>query len=97
MLNRDIIEKEILSLEQHDTTYATCERLAPLYIVRANLTGQQQKQRKMLSVEADSEFLQAINGKDSVKVWTVIDDLMDTLKAVYPQVYKSTIKNINEI
>ena len=63
-----------------------------LYTVRDHITGQQIAQPTPLSVDTSSEFLQAVNGKDSVAAWDIINDLMDTLKAVNPKVY-ATILN----
>ena len=97
MLNIEEINKTILDLEQHDTTYAVCEKLSWLYIVRDHLTNQQQKQPVPLSVSGDSEFLQAVDGKESTAAWLVIDDLMDTLKIVNPRVYESVLRKIREL
>lgn len=94
MINPDELDKEILMLEKKDTTYANCERLAWLYIVRDHVTGQQQAQPTPLSVDPDSEFLQAVDGKNSVAVFAVIDDLMDTLKSVNPKVYATIMNKI---
>lgn len=37
MVSIETIEEEILDLEKRDTSYAVCERLAWLYIVRDHL------------------------------------------------------------
>ena len=37
MISIDEVNKTILELEQHDTTYATCEKLALLYIVKDHI------------------------------------------------------------
>lgn len=98
MINPDELDKTILELEtRHDTTYSTCERLAWLYIVRDHITGQQTAQPVPLTVDSSSEFLQAVDGKDSVAVFAVMDDLMDTLKVTAPRVYESTMRRISEI
>lgn len=97
MISKEEIDRTILELEQKDTTFATCERLAWLYIVRDHITGQQTAQPAPLSVNPDSEFLQAVDSKDSVMVFGVIDDLMDTLQATAPRVYYSVIQKIKEI
>lgn len=94
MINPDELDKEILMLEKKDTTYANCERLAWLYIVRDHVTGQQQAQPTPLDISGDSEFLQAVDGKNSVAVFAVIDDLMDTLKSVNPKVYATILNKI---
>lgn len=98
MISKDKLDKEILELEtRHDTTYATCERLAWLYIVRDHITGQQAAQPTPLAVDPSSAFLQVVDGKDSVAVFAVMDDLMDTLSVVAPRVYASVLGKIKRI
>ena len=45
----------------------------------------------------DSDFMRAISGKDSEKVWPVIDELMDTLALVNRRVYDSVLRKIENI
>jgi hypothetical protein len=99
MLNLDEINKEILELEKHDTTYAVCERLAWLLIVRDYLTDKSTAvaQAEPLSVEDKSEFLKAVNGKESSCVWEIVDELMETLKVVNPRVYQNVLSKIEKI
>lgn len=97
MINPDELDKEILMLEKKDTTYANCERLAWLYIVRDHVTGQQQAQPTPLNISGDSEFLQAVDGKDSVAVWAIMDDLMDTIKVTAPKVYDRILRRVKEL
>ena len=97
MVDPETINREILDLEQRDTTFAACERLAWLYIVRDHITGQQQKQSLPLTTDGDSEFLQAVDGKDSVAVWAIMDDLMDTLRVTAPRAYDHIMRKVREI
>ena len=98
MISKETLDKEILDLETNrDTTYVTCERLAWLYIVRDHITGQQQVQPTPLDISGDSEFLQAVDGKNSVAVWSIMDDLMDTLRVTAPRVYSNILRKIKEI
>lgn len=98
MISRDELDKTILELEtRHDTTYSTCERLAWLYIVRDHITGQQTAQPTPLSVDPSSEFLQAVDGKDSVAVFAIMDDLMDTIRATAPRAYASIMRRVREL
>lgn len=94
MISKDELDKTILELEMRDTTFANCSKLADLYIVRDHITSQTQKQSVPLETSGDSEFLQAVDGKDSVAVWNIMDDLMDTLQTVAPRVYTSIIERI---
>lgn len=97
MINPDKVNEEILMLERKDTTYATCERLAWLYIVRDHITTQQAHQPTPLDISGDSEFLQAVDGKDSVAVWDIMDDLMDTIKVTAPKVYDRILRRVKEL
>ena len=95
MLNIEEIDKTILDLENHDTTYSVCEKLAWLYIVRDH--QEQKRKHDPLNVSVDSDFLRAVNGKDSSAAWNIMDDLMDTLKAAYPKAYDSVMRKMMEL
>ena len=99
MLSLDIIDKDILDLEtNHDTTWATVERLAWLYIVRANLNGNAPAVKATpLEVSGTTDFLKAVEGKNSVKVFDVIDELMDVIKVTNERLYNSVMRKIDEI
>lgn len=97
MISKDELDKTILELEMRDTTFANCAKLADLYTVRDHLTGQQTVQPTPLSVDASSEFLRAVDGKDSVSVFAVMDDLMDTLRVTAPRVYDSVMRKVSNL
>lgn len=99
MLNIDEINSEILMLEtKRDTTYSVIEKLAPLYIVRDHLTGTAPVvQPVSLEVNVDSEFLEAVSGKDSVQVFAVMDELMSTIQATNQRLYNAVMRKIGEI
>lgn len=96
MISIDELNKTILDLETNrDTTYATCERLAWLYIVRDHLT--QKMSKEPLTLAGESEFLTAVNGKCGDAVWGIMDELAETVKMLHPRVYESVIKKLNDI
>lgn len=97
MISKEEIDRTILELEEKDTTFATCERLAWLYVVRDHLSGMMLARPVLLQAGAESEFLQAACGKDSEKVWAVMDDLMSTLRVVNPRAYESVMRRIHAI
>lgn len=98
MLNLNEINDEILMLEsKRDTTYSVIEKLSQLYVVRDHLSGcNTTKVVDVVPVKAagDSEFLEMVSGKDSIKAWAVIDEHMSVLKAVYPKQYKAILNRI---
>lgn len=97
MISKDELDKTILELEMRDTTFANCAKLADLYVVRDHITGQQAAQPTPLTVDPSSEFLQAVDGKDSVAVFSIMDDLMDTIRATAPRAYESVMRRVREI
>lgn len=50
-----------------------------------------------LSVDPSSDFLQAVNGKDSVAIFAIMDDLMDTGRVTAPRAYDSVMRRVREI
>lgn len=43
----------------------------------------------------DSDFLQAVSGKDAAMVWGVMDELMQTLWAINPRLYAGVMRELN--
>jgi len=66
----------------HSQSYSTAS--APANLPRAPLADSFR----------NSDFLQAVSGKDSAAVWTIMDDLMDTLRATNTRVYNSVMDKI---
>lgn len=97
MISKDKLDETILELEQNDTTYATCERLAWLYIVRDHMNGQSVVQPTPVDVSGKSEFLQEVNGRDSAAAWAVMDELMSTLEVMNHKVYNWVIEKIQSV
>lgn len=93
------IERQIHNLEAGQTTYAACEKLAQLYVVRDHLVGQDVAvpQVRALDVPPESEFLSHISGKDQDSVWRVIDEHMQAVQALYPKEYAAVLKRIDAV
>lgn len=98
MISLDILNQDILDLERnHDTTWATVERLAWLYIVRDHLTGGASKSAKPVSTDGSSDFLAAADGLDTCQVLDLMDELMDTLQVIAPALYHSAMLRLDEL
>ena len=50
-----------------------------------------------LEVSGTTDFLKAAEGKNSVKVFDVIDELMDVIKVTNGRLYNSVMRKIDEI
>ena len=91
MISLEEVEKTILELEQKDTSYTVCERLAWLYIVRDNLRGTAAPEKLRAG---SSEFMKLIADKGVNEYMPVIDELMQTLNVVQPKLYEAVIERL---
>lgn len=94
MISLEEIERTILELESKDTTFANCQKLADLYIVRDALKGYSRSAAQPLSVSGDSEFLRAVDGKETAKTWLLMDELMRTIRVINPGLYDGVMRRL---
>lgn len=93
MISLDEVEKTILELESKDTSYAVCEKLAYLYIVRDHI-----KPNGSVEVRTEkSDFLRTVSKKETVDVIEVIDELMQTVSVVHPKLYEATMQELKRL
>lgn len=96
MLNVDEIDRTILDLESnHDTSYATCEKLAWLYIVKDHIV--QPVAPRNAPQGAGSEFLEVISGKDEQALFEVLNEHIEVIKILHPKEYAALIAKIKEL
>ena len=105
-----ITEKELLQAiqecESEPTTMAKISKLADFYIIYDHLFGASKYENEHSSnsgeanekihVSGDSEFLRAINGKKSDKVWSVINELVSVIQVINPRLYNGVIRKLDE-
>lgn len=101
------IDKAIAEHERGDATYSNCERLAWLYIVRDHLAEDRGAHREespkenhsQTHIEANeiSDFLKAVKGKDERKIFTIMDELMQTIHVIQPRVYDAVMLKIKDL
>lgn len=107
MLNAAEIKKEIARLEYEESSYPNYAKLADLYIIRDRMQdGEDDRMTRYSSAPApeptsesvsrygDSDFLRAVSGLDQGRAWTVMDELMDTLRVVNSRVYDSVMRKL---
>lgn len=98
MIDFDEIEKEIINMEANrDTSYATMERLAPLYAAmtyKRLCANPEVYEPQAVSAVGDSDFLQAVSDMAPARAWEVMDELMDSLKIVNERVYSSVMRKL---
>ena len=89
----------------------TCIKLAAFYIIKNEMYGQQEDTSPALpaysysalpeQVETtidyyrDTEFSEALDGKQAADIWPIIDELMSVLQATNPRLYEGVLRKIN--
>lgn len=79
--------------------------LADLIIIKDYLFGEPiqsgygyaNKIEKQIYTNGDTEFLAAVNGKDTEKVMAIMDELMEATKTLHPRMYDRVIEKISDI
>ena len=97
MVDLETIEREINELEARgDTTYAICERLSWLYVVRDHLRPVREETR-MTQQLAGSEFLEAASGVSYPALMRILDEHMDAIKVVHWREYDNVLAKIRAL
>ena len=110
MLDRKEIDGEIAKWEALESSYPNYFKLATLYSIRDHMSAESQSldgvgystaseppKAETLNLYGDSDFLQAIAGKDIGTVMAILDDLMDTLRVVNERAYNGIMRKISSI
>ena len=101
---RDLQEAIAECLGKRDPDASTCIKLAAFYTIRQELFptspdhapqsysyASGPDREVFVSVDSDSEFASAVNGLKPEDVWPVMDELMETLKVIYPRLYNAVL------
>ena len=91
------ISAEIRRLEQADTNYKNCEKLATLYTVKNNnmpapeqgMYSRAQDAPQVVVQEQQSDFVNLASSKDFMQVLGVLDKHMELIAALYPREYEA--------
>ena len=94
MLNLAEIREEIDKLEQMETNYQNCSKLAILYAI---YDRNQKPDSRLQYSYASSEFLQVVAEAPIDEALAIIDEHMECIKALYPKEYSALINKIKKI
>jgi len=109
MITKQDLEEAIAECQgQRNPNASTCLKLAAFYTIRKELFGEEKKaEQPMYSYASepvetiqsygDSEFLEAVNGKNVDDVMPVMDELMDAMKVLQPRIYDSVMRKIGNL
>ena len=100
-----VSERELLDAieqcEKDPVTYASIEKLANLYTVHNFLYGDPVPTRTTKEVEktigryGDSEFLKGVAGHNSETAWAIMDELMELLQTLAPNLYAGVLRKLD--
>ena len=101
------IENGIYELEHEESSRSGYALLAALYTCRDYMLRDTQPEARIaaysempataatpLDQYGDSDFLQAVAGKEQADAWAVMDELMDTLRVVNAKAYDSVMRKL---
>lgn len=104
-----ITEKELMAAiaecEADPVTPAKVSKLADFYIIYDHLFGAPIEEgysyagnvENVIQSNGDTEFLQAVDGKDAEKVLAIIDELLNAVRVLQPRMYDGVIRRLHEI
>ena len=61
------------------------------------LAAPAQKTPETVSVNGDSEFLRAVDGRKADKVWKLMDELVEAVKILHPRMYTTFIDKVQDL
>lgn len=109
MLDIREIEYWISRYEQEADKLDHCVTLSALYSIRDKMLGASIPQPQIsayseaapisetLDLYGDSDFLRAVASKDAAAAWAVMDELMETLRAVNRRAYDNVMRKLEKI
>lgn len=98
MLNRKELQSAIAECENAPANYQNCEKLATLYTLYDHLYAERQQaetiRETIVDVIGDTEFLQAVNGKEAQEVFELMNELIETIRILQPKLYNSVMNRL---
>ena len=95
------LQDAIDQLHEGKHSIVNCEKLAAIYTVMDHLNpnfgysyDNSEKTEATIGYYGDSEFLQAVQGRNEAETWRLIDELMDTLNIINPRLYNSVMRRL---
>lgn len=100
------VEDAICEMEAvPDANFETCRKLAVFYILRDYMGGglpslgysAADSPREKIGNHGDTEFLGIVAGRDPDGVWSVLDELMETLRITNPRLYDGVMRRLDAV
>lgn len=105
---RDLTEAIAECQNQKNPNASTCVKLAAFYTIRREMFGEekdavplpgyayamQTDPEPRIMNNSGSEFARAINGRPQDEVWPLMDEMLDTIRAVHPRLYRAVMQRL---
>mgnify|MGYP006988929826 FL=1 len=78
----------------------TCIKLAAFLTIKNELYGQEDgysysgTPEEFVNYYSDTDFGQAIDGKNAIDMWAIMDEMMDALRVLNPRLYDGVLRKI---
>ena len=95
---------------QRNPNASTAIKLAAFYTIRRELFGEEKQAAQLpgysfspapastvdplIQNDSDSEFARAIDGRPQKEIWPLMDEMMDTLQAIHPRLYRAVMERL---
>ena len=95
MVSIDTIEREILELEQKDTSWVNVEHLAWLYIVKDHLKAPHSDENTVELI--GNEFVQVCSNVPIQSLMSILSEHFEGIKLLYPREYSAIMQKIKAL
>lgn len=103
MITKEELEQAISECQgQKNPTAQTCIKLAAYYTILDHTDKPPEniaysfanKPPDIVNYEGESDFAQAIQGRNPNEVWALIDELVQTIQIVHPRLYDGFMRKL---
>lgn len=99
MITRRELDGAIRECENAPTSYQNCEKLATFYTILDHIQEEPQDEYSYdapngIDDFGESDFLQAVKGQNEAEIWSILDELMDTILITNPRLYQGVMRKI---
>lgn len=93
------LDGAIRECENAPTSYQNCEKLATFYTILDHVKEEPQDEYSYAAPNGiddfgESDFLQAVKGQNEAEIWSILDELMDTILITNPRLYQGVMRKI---
>ena len=109
MITQEDLQEAIAECQgQRNPTASTCIKLAAFYTIRREMFGEDKEDghlpgysflpeptaEPMIRNTSGSDFARAVDGRRQDEVWPLMDEMMDTIHAIHPRLYKAVMDRL---